>query len=158
MLAEGMTNRQEFANEMFLAEKTVKNYVSNMLTKLGVSRRTEAAVYAGHGIRPDAVRTLVRVEPSRRSWRRAPQACGISWISAVRATSGWFGWLAEDVVLHIVVVDEPQFAVGAGVRLLVHGSDLSTLYSSPSSVGGIQSAVIAMAPPPARGLDPGATL
>ena len=31
---------------MYLAEKTVKNYVSNLLTKLGMSRRTEAAVYA----------------------------------------------------------------------------------------------------------------
>ena len=39
-----MTNRQ-IAAEMFLAEKTVKNYVSNMLTKMGMSRRTEAAAY-----------------------------------------------------------------------------------------------------------------
>ena len=31
---------------MFLAEKTVKNYVSNVLSKLGMSRRTEAAAYA----------------------------------------------------------------------------------------------------------------
>jgi DNA-binding NarL/FixJ family response regulator len=31
---------------MFLAEKTVKNYVSNMLAKMGMSRRTEAAAYA----------------------------------------------------------------------------------------------------------------
>jgi len=31
---------------MFLAEKTVKNYVSNLLTKMGMARRTEAAVYA----------------------------------------------------------------------------------------------------------------
>lgn len=31
---------------MFLAEKTVKNYVSNLLSKMGMSRRTEAAVYA----------------------------------------------------------------------------------------------------------------
>jgi len=31
---------------MYLAEKTVKNYVSNLLAKLGMSRRTEAAVYA----------------------------------------------------------------------------------------------------------------
>ena len=31
---------------MFLAEKTVKNYVSNLLSKLGMSRRTEAAAYA----------------------------------------------------------------------------------------------------------------
>lgn len=45
LLAEGMTNRQ-IASDMFLAEKTVKNYVSNLLTKLGMSRRTEAAVYA----------------------------------------------------------------------------------------------------------------
>ena len=39
LLAEGMTNRQ-IADEMFLAEKTVKNYVSNLLAKLGMSRRT----------------------------------------------------------------------------------------------------------------------
>lgn len=45
LLAEGMTNRQ-IAAEMILAEKTVKNYVSNLLSKLGMSRRTEAAVYA----------------------------------------------------------------------------------------------------------------
>jgi len=44
-LAEGKTNRQ-IAEEMFLAEKTVKNYVSNLLSKMGMSRRTEAAVYA----------------------------------------------------------------------------------------------------------------
>ena len=45
LLAEGMTNRQ-IAAELFLAEKTVKNYVSNMLTKMGMQGRTEAAVYA----------------------------------------------------------------------------------------------------------------
>lgn len=45
LLAEGMTNRQ-IAAEMFLAEKTVKNYVSNLLSKMGMQRRTEAAVYA----------------------------------------------------------------------------------------------------------------
>jgi two-component system, NarL family, response regulator DevR len=44
-IAEGKTNRQ-IADEMFLAEKTVKNYVSNLLMKLGMSRRTEAAVFA----------------------------------------------------------------------------------------------------------------
>lgn len=43
-IAEGMTNRQ-IAEKMFLAEKTVKNYVSNILTKLGMSRRSEAAAY-----------------------------------------------------------------------------------------------------------------
>lgn len=44
-IAEGLTNRQ-IADLMYLSEKTVKNYVSNMLAKLGMSRRTEAAVYA----------------------------------------------------------------------------------------------------------------
>ena len=45
LLAEGLTNR-ESGERMFLAEKTVKNYVSNVLMKLGMHRRTEAAVYA----------------------------------------------------------------------------------------------------------------
>ncbi|MGA3219794.1 MAG: response regulator transcription factor [Acidimicrobiales bacterium] len=45
LIAEGKTNRQ-IGSEMFLAEKTVKNYVSNLLAKMGFSRRTEAAVYA----------------------------------------------------------------------------------------------------------------
>ena len=45
LIADGMTNRQ-IAAEMFLAEKTVKNYVSNLLTKLGMERRTQAATYA----------------------------------------------------------------------------------------------------------------
>jgi two-component system, NarL family, response regulator DevR len=44
-IAEGLTNRQ-IAEEMFLAEKTVKNYVSNMLAKLDMDRRSEAAAYA----------------------------------------------------------------------------------------------------------------
>jgi len=51
LIAEGMTNRQ-IAGAMYLSEKTVKNYVSNLLAKLGMSRRTEAAVYAvKHAIR-----------------------------------------------------------------------------------------------------------
>jgi DNA-binding NarL/FixJ family response regulator len=45
LIGEGMTNRQ-IANEVHLAEKTVKNYVSNILTKLGMERRTQAAVFA----------------------------------------------------------------------------------------------------------------
>jgi two-component system, NarL family, response regulator DevR len=45
LIAEGLTNRQ-IAQRIFLAEKTVKNYVSNMLAKLGMERRTEAAVFA----------------------------------------------------------------------------------------------------------------
>ena len=45
LLSEGLSNR-EIADVMFLAEKTVKNYVSNMLAKLGFQRRTEAALFA----------------------------------------------------------------------------------------------------------------
>jgi two-component system, NarL family, response regulator DevR len=45
LIADGLTNRQ-IAGEIHLAEKTVKNYVSNLLTKLGMERRTQAAVYA----------------------------------------------------------------------------------------------------------------
>jgi two-component system, NarL family, response regulator DevR len=45
LIAEGLTNRQ-IGNEMHLAEKTIKNYVSNVLMKLGMERRTEAAVFA----------------------------------------------------------------------------------------------------------------
>jgi DNA-binding NarL/FixJ family response regulator len=44
-LAQGKTNR-EIADEMYLAEKTVKNYVSNLLAKMGMARRSEAAAYA----------------------------------------------------------------------------------------------------------------
>jgi DNA-binding NarL/FixJ family response regulator len=44
-IAEGLTNR-EIANRMYLAEKTVKNYVSSLLAKLGLERRTQAAVLA----------------------------------------------------------------------------------------------------------------
>ena len=44
LLAEGKTNRQ-IADDLFLAEKTVKNYVSNLLAKMGMSRRSEAAAH-----------------------------------------------------------------------------------------------------------------
>src|SRR3954468_19482423 len=44
-VAQGLTNR-EIAGRMFLAEKTVKNYVSSLLAKLGLERRTQAAVLA----------------------------------------------------------------------------------------------------------------
>jgi two-component system, NarL family, response regulator DevR len=44
LLAEGLTNR-EIGRQLFLAEKTIKNYVTSILLKLGVKRRTEAAVF-----------------------------------------------------------------------------------------------------------------
>ena len=53
LIGQGLTNRQ-IGERMYLAEKTVKNYVSGLLAKLGMERRTEAAVFvarrdAGHG-------------------------------------------------------------------------------------------------------------
>jgi two-component system, NarL family, response regulator DevR len=50
LIAEGMTNRQ-IGERMHLAEKTVKNYVSSILSKLGLERRTQAAVLASKLLR-----------------------------------------------------------------------------------------------------------
>lgn len=44
LITDGLTNRQ-IGEKLFLAEKTVKNYVSALLAKLGMERRTQAAVY-----------------------------------------------------------------------------------------------------------------
>ena len=52
LIGEGLTNRQ-IAQELYLAEKTVKNYVSSLLSKLGMSSRTQAAIFAvKHGQSP----------------------------------------------------------------------------------------------------------
>lgn len=54
LIGEGLTNRQ-IAEQMFIAEKTVKNYVSSMLAKLGLERRTQAASLVTRvGLRPDS--------------------------------------------------------------------------------------------------------
>ena len=58
LIADGLTNRQ-IAAEIHLAEKTVKNYVSNLLAKLGMERRTQAAVFAAR----IAAETGQRAEP-----------------------------------------------------------------------------------------------
>ncbi|WP_330275896.1 response regulator transcription factor [Lentzea sp. NBC_00516] len=50
-IGDGLTNRQ-IADKMFLAEKTVKNYVSHLLAKLGLERRTQAAVLASQLRKP----------------------------------------------------------------------------------------------------------
>jgi DNA-binding NarL/FixJ family response regulator len=50
LIADGLTNRQ-IGERLDLAEKTVKNYVSGLLAKLGMERRTQAAVY-GASVRP----------------------------------------------------------------------------------------------------------
>ena len=55
LIADGRTNR-EVGNELGLAEKTVKNYVSSILSKLEVARRAEAAAYlARHTTTPGSV-------------------------------------------------------------------------------------------------------
>ncbi|EHI14335.1 hypoxia response regulator transcription factor DosR/DevR [Mycolicibacterium thermoresistibile] len=51
LIGEGLTNKQ-IAARMFLAEKTVKNYVSRLLAKLGMERRTQAAVFVSKLDRP----------------------------------------------------------------------------------------------------------
>jgi DNA-binding NarL/FixJ family response regulator len=47
LIGEGLTNRQ-IGERLYLAEKTVKNYISNIFAKLGMSRRTQAAALAAH--------------------------------------------------------------------------------------------------------------
>ena len=56
LLAEGLTNR-EIGERLHLAEKTIKNYVTALLAKMGMARRTEAAVYAVRHQPPDTVVT-----------------------------------------------------------------------------------------------------
>lgn len=51
LISDGLTNR-EIGERLFLAEKTVKNYVSGVLSKLGMQRRTQAAVYGAESRRP----------------------------------------------------------------------------------------------------------
>ena len=76
LIGEGMTNRQ-IAETMFLAEKTVKNYVSSLLAKLGLQRRTQAALFAARhtrlpGVAPVRPRPLGRPLQRRRSVQRHP--------------------------------------------------------------------------------------
>ena len=60
LMAKGMTNRQ-IADDIYLAEKTVKNYVSGILRKLDMSTRTEAAAFMA--------RTAARSNPSAEQWQ-----------------------------------------------------------------------------------------
>ncbi|MFG2090542.1 MULTISPECIES: response regulator [unclassified Spirillospora] len=55
LIGEGLTNRQ-IGERLFLAEKTVKNYISNLFSKLGMSRRTQAAALAAQ-LKADAAKS-----------------------------------------------------------------------------------------------------
>ncbi len=76
LIGEGLTNRQ-IGEQMFLAEKTVKNYVSALFQKLGMERRTQAAAYAAHifGEHDEPGRTP---DPAGWDWLGAPD----SWTGA----------------------------------------------------------------------------
>jgi len=52
LIVEGLSNKQ-IGERMFLAEKTIKNYITSILSKMGMTRRTEAAVYAARHITTD---------------------------------------------------------------------------------------------------------
>jgi two-component system response regulator DevR len=70
LIAQGMTNRQ-IGEQLDLAEKTVKNYVSGLLGKLGLVRRTQAAVF---GVRLEAEQEAARAETARSNGRALPTA------------------------------------------------------------------------------------
>ncbi len=59
LISLGQTNR-EIGEQLFLAEKTVKNYVSNLLAKLGMARRSEAAAYAARVAERHSARAVGR--------------------------------------------------------------------------------------------------
>ena len=63
LLAEGLTNRQ-IADRLYLAEKTIKNYVTSVLAKMGMARRTEAAVYAARHLDRRRGRPPASCDPS----------------------------------------------------------------------------------------------
>ena len=57
LITEGLTNRQ-IAGRLYLSEKTVKNYVSHLLAKLGMARRTEVAAYGARVAEHEAARQV----------------------------------------------------------------------------------------------------
>ena len=72
LIGEGMTNRQ-IGEEMHLAEKTVKNYVSSLLAKLGMERRTQAAAF------------VARLDAEKHSWAGTLQMIRVPPDSATRS-------------------------------------------------------------------------
>jgi two-component system, NarL family, response regulator DevR len=92
-VAEGLTNRQ-IANKVNRAEKTVKNYMSSILMKLGMTRRTEAAVFAvrraAGGVHAVPVGCLIRLSANSAERSNAPR-CHVSHRSrsALRHPDDW---------------------------------------------------------------------
>ena len=89
LIGQGLTNRQ-IAQHMFLAEKTAKNYVSSLLAKLGMHRRTEAAAFAvRHPSDRDGLAFIGVAGPGSaagRKWRRPIKA----WLNAASAGTSIF--------------------------------------------------------------------
>ena len=81
LIGEGLTSRQ-IGERMYLAEKTVKNYVSGLFGKLGMERRTQAAAYAArifgeeHGADGTGGGRLAEAAGDFRPWRQA----AVTWI------------------------------------------------------------------------------
>ncbi|MGW3324046.1 response regulator [Streptomyces virginiae] len=69
LVSEGLTNR-EIGKQLFLAEKTIKNIVSRLFTKLGVERRVQAAVIASHALLPPDRRPPTPTGPANDATRR----------------------------------------------------------------------------------------
>ena len=89
LIAEGLTNRQ-IGERLFLAEKTVKNYVSNLLAKLGMERRTEAAVFATK-LSNSAKGRLAPAIGDYRPWSRGDSR-GRAMFAWTRVSIGARGW------------------------------------------------------------------
>ncbi|MGW6847169.1 response regulator transcription factor [Streptomyces virginiae] len=69
LVSEGLTNR-EIGKQLFLAEKTIKNIVSRLFTKLGVERRVQAAVIASRALLPPDRRPPTPTGPPNDAARR----------------------------------------------------------------------------------------
>ncbi|MFD4737855.1 response regulator [Streptomyces virginiae] len=69
LVSEGLTNR-EIGKQLFLAEKTIKNIVSRLFTKLGVERRVQAAVIASHALLPPDRRPPTPTNPANDAGHR----------------------------------------------------------------------------------------
>jgi DNA-binding CsgD family transcriptional regulator len=98
LIGDGLTNRQ-IGEQLFLAEKTIKNYVSNLFTKLDMSRRTQAAVDSSTAVvtrmPPDertglvtALRTVTTRARSHPPVRRPGTSCPSAGLSSRPAWSG----------------------------------------------------------------------